>query len=102
VGTSRGPIEWLTGLAKRALVVAVLAAGVLYAADSLWVWSRASGASGDGVLGSVTFYIVVPLKNGKTEIYSDQPQTEVCVRALFPHQSHRPCWYAARDRFHPG
>jgi hypothetical protein len=102
VGTARDPIAGLTRLATRALAVTVLVLGVVYAGDSLWVRSRRGGTSGDGVLGSVTFYVVVPLKNGKTEIYSDQPQTEVCIRALLPHQGYRPCWYAARDRFHPG
>jgi hypothetical protein len=101
VTTGRDPIHRLIGLAKRALVVAVLLLAAVYAADSLWVWWRTGAASGEGVLGSVTFYIVVPLKSGKTEIYFDQPQTEICVRALFPHLGYRPCWYANRERFHP-
>ena len=102
MSTTRDPIDRLIGLTTRALVVAVLLLVAVYAADSLWVWSRAGGASDGGALGSVTFYIVVPLKSGKTEIYSDQPQTEVCVHALFPHRGYRPCWYANRERFHAG
>lgn len=94
-------VDRLIRLAKRVLIVALLLLTALYAADSLRVWLRQAGASGGDVLGAVTFYIAVRLKSGKTEIYYDQPQTEICVRALFPHLGYRPCWYANRERFHP-
>jgi hypothetical protein len=45
----------------------------------------------------VTFYVATPLKNGKLDIFYDQPQTEVCVYSLLPHAGYRPCWYAARQ-----
>jgi hypothetical protein len=84
------------------VVLTLILVGAVYAADSLRVWYSQRGASGGAALGSVTFYIAVTLKSGRTEIYYDQPQTEVCVRALFPHVGYRPCWYAARDRVRPG
>ncbi len=87
-------------LAKRALVVAVLLLGAVYAGDYLRAWSKGGGASGGDALGAVTFYYAVPLKSGKTEIYYNQPQTEVCVRSVFPHFGYRPCWYAGRARVH--
>ena len=37
------------------------------------------------------------LKNGKLEIFYNQPQTEVCIHAIFPHAGYRPCWYATRN-----
>jgi hypothetical protein len=95
-------VDRLIRLAKRVLIVALLLLTALYAADSLRVWLRQAGASGGDVLGAVTFYIAVRLKSGKTEIYYDQPQTEICVRALFPHDGYRPCWYAGRERVRAG
>jgi len=85
---------------RRAILTSVLALAGLYAADWLSMWVRSGRGGDDGALGSVTYYVVAPLKSGKSEIYFDQPQTEICVHALFPHRGYRPCWYADRDRFH--
>jgi len=41
-------------------------------------------------------YYAVRLKDNKTEFYFLDPQTEVCIHALFPHFGHRPCWYVSR------
>jgi hypothetical protein len=46
---------------------------------------------------TLTFYYSTQLKNGRVQVYYDQPQTEVCVRAIFPHGGRRPCWYARRE-----
>ena len=43
-------------------------------------------------------FYAVPLKDGKTEFMFLDPQNEVCVRSLFPHLGHRPCWYVSRHR----
>jgi hypothetical protein len=89
-------------LAKRALVVFLVLLGVAYAGDYLRVWLKRDGGSSGDALGAVTFYYAVRLKSGRTEIYYDQPQTEVCVRSLFPHFGYRPCWYAGREKLHDG
>jgi hypothetical protein len=82
--------------AWRALVVTALALVLVYVADRLRVGLRAPAAAFE----SLTFYLATPLKNGKVEVFYDQPQTEVCVRALFPHFGRRPCWYARRQPIH--
>lgn len=43
-------------------------------------------------------YYAIHLKNKKTEFdFNVPPQTEVCVRSLFPHLGYPPCWYAMRQ-----
>jgi hypothetical protein len=69
--------------------------GILYLVDDLSVRYRTAAATG-GPLDEVTFYYATMLKNGRVEVFYDQPQTEACVRALFPHLGLSPCWYVAR------
>jgi hypothetical protein len=49
----------------------------------------------------VTSYYGTALKDGKMEIFTDQPQVETCAHSLFPHSGYRPCWYAARNNVKP-
>ena len=69
----------------------------VYASDYLWTGYRMGHDTAAQAFGSVTFYYATVLKNGRTEIFYDQPQTEVCVQALFPHAGYRPCWYAVKS-----
>jgi hypothetical protein len=69
--------------------------GLLYLADDLALRYR-TATRGDGLLEEVTFYYATLLKNGRVEVFYDQPQTEVCIHALFPHLGSRPCWYVVR------
>jgi hypothetical protein len=39
--------------------------------------------------------VAVWLKSGKTEFMLDKPQTQTCVRALFPQLGYKPCWWLA-------
>ena len=43
-------------------------------------------------LETVTFYYATAMKNGKVEVFYDQPQTQTCVRSIFPHNGRTPCW----------
>ena len=79
------------------LAVALSILGV-YASDYAWLEYRIGHDTAGQAFGSVTFYYATPLKNGRTEIFYDQPQTEICVQALFPHAGYRPCWYAAKSQ----
>src|SRR5881397_799240 len=83
-----------------ALVGLVLLLGVLYVGDDLLVRYRVAHRVDRDPFDQVTYYIATPLKNGRVEVFYDQPQTEVCVHALFPHLGRRPCWYARRQRIH--
>jgi|SoiMethySBSTD1v2_1073268.scaffolds.fasta_scaffold3593141_2 hypothetical protein len=65
--------------------------GIVYLVDDLAVRYRTAGRTDE-----VTFYYATMLKNGRVEVFYDQPQTEACVHALFPHLGLSPCWYVAR------
>jgi hypothetical protein len=41
-------------------------------------------------------YDAIPEKNGKTEFAFEQPVTQRCVHALFPHMGYQTCWYLSR------
>lgn len=70
--------------------------GVLYVGDDLSVRYRMAHRKDSDPFEGVTYYYATPLKNGRVEVFYDQPQTEVCVHALFPHLGHGPCWYVTR------
>jgi hypothetical protein len=82
----------IIALAKWAAVAVLLGVGVLYAVEDLRL--RYAAAS---PVDTLTFYYSTRLKNGRVQVFYDQPQTEVCVRTVFPHGGRRPCWYARRE-----
>jgi hypothetical protein len=85
--TRRGTLNAMTrALVKWLVVVGAVALGVVYAVEDFRLQTEA-----------LTFYYSTQLKNGRVQVYYDQPQTEVCVRAVFPHGGRRPCWYARRE-----
>lgn len=49
-------------------------------------------------LGSVVVqrYDAIPEKNGKTEFALEEPSTQKCVHAVFPHMGYPTCWYLIR------
>lgn len=77
-------------------MLATLAA-VVYASDFLWFEYRVRNSKPNDPLETVTFYYATAMKNGKVEIFYDQPQTQTCVHSLFPHQGHTPCWRLGRS-----
>ena len=74
----------------------LIAAGIAYLGDSLYIRYKVTGANAAAALGNVRFYYATKLKNGKFTVYQDTPQNEVCVHALFPHYGYNPCWFASR------
>ena len=84
-------------IAGWVLAALVIAAGIAYLGDSLYIRHKVAGSNSAAALGNVRFYYATKLKNGKLNIYQDSPQTEVCVHALFPHYGYKPCWFASRN-----
>jgi hypothetical protein len=81
---------------KRALIYAALCLSLLYLGDYILVRYRiAKNGEPFGVV-KVQRYYAVRKKDRKTEFIFDQPETESCVRSLFPHFGQLPCWYANR------
>lgn len=42
-------------------------------------------------------YYAIPQKNNRVQFMFDQPETQTCVRSLFPHLGCVPCWYLKRN-----
>lgn len=91
----------MTDFAKRAAVAVLASVVLVYLCDYAVLRLRLSRNNGAGALGTVTSYYGTALKDGRQEIFTDQPQTETCVRSLFPHCGMRPCWYASRNTVKP-
>ena len=85
---------------KWCVAIVLLATGLTYICDSLYIGHKISSGNSADALGSVQFYPATQLKNGKLDIYIESPQTETCVHALFPHYGYNPCWYAKRNQVH--
>jgi len=81
----------------RLLVIAVVALAAVYVIEDLRVRFRMRRTDTEEVLGTVTFYYATLRKDGRVEVFWDQPQAEICVQSLFPHAGYRPCWYARRS-----
>ena len=84
---------------KLLLKMAVLLIGtatLLYAGDDLSLRFRIPHQREQ--FGSVTVqpYYEIHEKNGKVEYQFPDPQTQNCVRSLFPHFGYPPCWYLQR------
>src|SRR5580698_2273532 len=82
---------------RRALLLAVTSLAVAYSSDYLWLRLRVAYPRAGAALGVATIYDATTMKNGEIELFYNQPQSEVCVHALFPHLGHAPCWYLARS-----
>ena len=85
-------------LAKQILVSVVLALGLIYGSDYLYVRIRMLHPKPTEPFESIKSLrvLAIPGKNGKTEYEVDAQNPEqvvTCVHALFPHDGHSPCWY---------
>ena len=88
-------------LSERIAIIVLAVFAILYAGDYALFQHKMSEKGGADALGSVTSYYGTALKDGKMEIFTDQPQVETCAHALFPHSGYRPCWYASRNNVKP-
>ena len=94
-GTLNGMARIVT-LVKWTVVVALVTLALVYAVEDVRIRRAATAFSGSQTE-TLTFYYSTRLKNGRVQVFYDQPQTEVCVRTVFPHGGRRPCWYARRE-----
>ena len=83
-------------VAKGLLLAAALSLVGVWVSDYAWLEYRIGRDTAGQAFGSVTFYDSTTMKNGKVEVFYDQPQTQPCVHAIFPHSGDEPCWFAGR------
>lgn len=86
---------------NKILCAALVLLAATYGADYLWVRYRIANPRAGVAFGSVTFYDSTTLKSGKTEVFYDQPLTQVCVHTIFPQLGESPCWYVSRGTVKP-
>ena len=67
-------------------------AAILYAGDFVWFEYRMRNVKLNDPLETVTFFYATAMKNGKVEVFYDQPQTQTCVHSIFPLSGYTPCW----------
>jgi hypothetical protein len=78
------------------VVAVVLLALFVYAGDYLSVRYKIPKDRDPFSTVTIQPYYAIHQKNGKTEYDYAQPESQVCVRALFPHFGYNPCWYVTR------
>jgi hypothetical protein len=83
---------------RRVFLATGVVLATLYVCDDLSVRYRMAHGRPSDPLEDVTVYYATTLKNGKLEVYYDQPQTQTCVHAMFPHFGYSPCWSARQRR----
>jgi hypothetical protein len=82
-------------LLRIAAAVAILAL-LTYVGDYLCVRYRIPNGRDPFSTVTIQPYYAIHEKNGRTEYDYAQPQTQVCVRSIFPHFGYSPCWYVNR------
>jgi hypothetical protein len=80
---------------KRIVLVVLALFALLYVGDYTSVRFRIPGHNPFGSV-TVTITTTVMKKDGKPDYYFQPPQTETCVRSIFPHLGYLPCWYLRR------
>jgi hypothetical protein len=91
----------LAQLSKRIALATIAVLAIAYLVDYALLRVKMNKNHGADALGTVTSFYATALKDGKMEIFTDQPQVETCVHSLFPHSGYRPCWYASRNSIQP-
>jgi hypothetical protein len=90
----------LGGVLRKISLAALIALGSLfiavYAGDYLVLRYRMAEHGPDAATSGVPTFYAAPLKNGRLSVYYDQPQTQTCVRSIFPWLGYEPCWYVRR------
>ena len=80
----------------RVIGAIVLSMLFAYAADYLWVRYRVSKHLDPFASVTIQSYYAIHQKNGRTEYDFAPPESQLCVRSLFPHLGYSPCWYVTR------
>ncbi|HYB62197.1 MAG TPA: hypothetical protein VEH50_12060 [Methylomirabilota bacterium] len=90
----------LSLIAKWTFAGTLSAAALLYGGDYLVVRFKMSQPKFGNAFGSVRLQPIyaVAQKNGKSELYLGNPETDTCVHSIFPHFGYAPCWYLNRKK----
>jgi len=87
-------------IAKKVLIILLLALALTYAGDYAWLRYRMRKPTATNPFESVSIdrmYAILQ-KNGKSEFVPTDPINTTCVHSMFPHASYNPCWYVTRQK----
>jgi hypothetical protein len=82
-------------LASAVLVLCILLV-LFFAGDYVVMRFRFAVHGVDAVTARLVTYDAAMLKDNKYSVFFDQPQTQTCVKSIFPWLGLEPCWYARR------
>jgi hypothetical protein len=86
----------LLRLLSNAGIVLCVAFIVVFTGDFLVLRYRIAAHGAGSVTAQITTFDAAMLKDNKYSVYYDQPQTQTCVRSIFPWLGDDPCWYVNR------
>jgi len=86
----------LKDIVLRIVGAMFLLALVTYAGDYLSVRYRIPKDRDPFSTVTIQPYYAIHQKNGRTEYDFAPPESQVCIRSLFPHFGYSPCWYVKR------
>jgi hypothetical protein len=66
---------------------------LVFAGDYIVMRYRFAAHGVESVTAHFVTYDAALMKDSKYAVFSDQPQTQTCVRSLFPWLGLTPCWY---------
>ena len=75
---------------------AILALLVAYAGDYVSVRYKVARHLDPFSTVTIQPYYAIRQKSGKTEYDFAPPESQLCLRSLFPHLGYKPCWYLKR------
>ena len=101
VSASRMPLrDAIIRNAPMAAVISLCALFIiLYAGDYAALRIRIARGGPNSALSTVTILYAASINGDKLSVFSGQPETQTCVRSIFPQLSYTPCWYARRHAF---
>ena len=91
--------RWIP-IAKRILITAAAALVIVYLGDYAWLRYRMRKPTANDPFEVMTIQRTLKIshkgaysEDGGFDFILEDPQTQTCVHALFPHGGDNPCWY---------
>jgi len=97
--TGKTNLRYFVTILKWTSIVLLVAVGATYAGDYFYVRYRAARQKPGDPFEVLQFrrLYAIPQKSGKDDFSFGDPETQTCVRSLFPQAGYAPCWYAAKQ-----
>ncbi|HWF38735.1 MAG TPA: hypothetical protein VG322_09465 [Candidatus Acidoferrales bacterium] len=83
---------------KWTVVVLLVSLALLWIGDTLYARYRMGHKTATDPIDTIKVrpMYLIPRKDGRAELDFGDPETQMCVYALFPQLGYDPCWYVVR------